>query len=136
MGIFPGTVLFSMGYKPLELAKILKELYGEKDDWTIALSDQIERLDSTTAWYALRRDMEITSTGEKRIFFYILIPDVFDFSDYDYIRLAHEVLHICQYHLPDLLNRNEEREAEAYLHTHLMTQAMKLIRKAATTKTF
>jgi hypothetical protein len=40
--------------------------------------------------------------------------------------LAHEVLHLCQEFLPNFLNRDEEMEAEAYFHSHVMYSAYKL----------
>lgn len=60
--------------------------------------------------------------------FYIYIGEEFKFTDYEYCKLAHEVLHICQFLLPDFLDRNREFESEAYLHTHLMEQCLKAIR--------
>jgi len=60
--------------------------------------------------------------------FYIILTEEFDFSDYAYCKLAHEVLHICQFILPDILNRDREYECEAYLHTHIMMQCLNQIR--------
>jgi hypothetical protein len=31
--------------------------------------------------------------------------------------------------LPDMLNRNQEFECEAYIHTHIMQQTLKVMRK-------
>ena len=42
------------------------------------------------------------------------------------ITIAHEVLHLCQEYLPKFLNRDEEHEAEAYFHTHVMTRIVGL----------
>ena len=41
---------------------------------------------------------------------------------YHHAVLAHECLHLCQFHLPDFMDRNQESEFEAYTHTHLMNQ--------------
>ncbi len=38
----------------------------------------------------------------------------------DMITLSHEVLHLCQNFLSKFLNRDEEQEAEAYFHSHIM----------------
>lgn len=63
-----------------------------------------------------------------KTFFFIIIPR-FDFDDDDcFVKLAHEIVHICQFFLPDVLNRNTEIECEAYLHTHIMRQALKKLR--------
>ena len=40
--------------------------------------------------------------------------------------LAHECLHVCQNLLPKHFVRDEEHEAEAYFHSHLMTQIYNL----------
>ena len=47
-------------------------------------------------------------------------------NPYNIVTLAHEVLHLCQEYLPIFLDRDEEHEAEAYFHTHLMTKIIKL----------
>lgn len=124
-GIFPATILFSMGFNYDEIIKHTKK-HGE---WGMALRDDKVLVDSGS-WLGLKRVIENVKTGEERTHYYIILPKGFDFSDYDYIRLAHEVLHICQFMLPDILNRNKEIEAEAYLHSHIMSQCLKEIRAA------
>lgn len=79
-------------------------------------------------YFALRRVLEHPKHG-KKICHFILIFDDFKFTDDEMCKLAHEVLHICQFYLPDVLNRDKEIEAEAYLHTHLMSQCLKLLRE-------
>lgn len=71
--------------------------------------------------------MKRTHSG--RTYFYLVINADFKFTDYCYCKLAHEITHLCQFYLPDVLNRNQEWEAEAYLHTHLMEQALVHLRK-------
>jgi hypothetical protein len=46
-------------------------------------------------------------------------------NPYNIVTLAHEVLHLCQEYLPIFLDRDEEHEAEAYFHTHIMTSIIK-----------
>ena len=46
-------------------------------------------------------------------------------NPYNIVTLAHEVLHLCQEYLPKFLDRDEEHEAEAYFHTHIMTSIIK-----------
>lgn len=123
-GIFPATVLFSCGFTYEEIIKLLKK--SEAKDWLDGFQGG-ETKQIMECWCAMRRDIENTKTGEKKTMFYIII-DGFDFSDMDYCKLAHEVLHICQFFLPDALDRNKEYEAEAYLHTHLMKQCLNHIR--------
>lgn len=51
----------------------------------------------------------------------ILMKEGFDIKNPEnMISLAHEVLHLCQAFLPTYLDRDEEHEAEAYLHSHIM----------------
>jgi hypothetical protein len=123
-GIFPATIMFASGMTYAEIAQHLKK--SKAKDWLdcFMFSDVKETMES---WCALRRDMENIKTGEKKVFFYIIIGE-FDFSDMAYCKLAHECLHICQFFLPDALDRTKEFEAEAYLHTHLMKQCLTALR--------
>lgn len=43
------------------------------------------------------------------------------------ITLAHEILHVCQRVLPIYLRRDEEHEAEAYFHSHLMRKVIEML---------
>lgn len=124
-GIFPATVMFVVGFTYDEVIKHTKKHKG--DTWHIALSE--DRVFWNNSNYAaMKRSIENTKTGEWVDHFIIKIKEPFTFSDYDYCKLAHEVLHICQYLLPKILNRDQENECEAYLHTHLMQQCLKELR--------
>jgi len=50
----------------------------------------------------------------------------------NYIALHRELenttTHMCQYILPAILDRDKEHEAEAYLHTHIMSQLLEVLR--------
>lgn len=121
-GIFPGYCLFSCGFSQSELISELKK--KKADDWLLGLSnDKV-----IPKKCGLRRDIENKKTGESKTMHYIIHQPRFTFSDYDFTVLAHEIVHICQFYLPDVLDRNLEIEAEAYLHTHLMTQCLKALR--------
>ena len=51
----------------------------------------------------------------------LILKKTLDFKNPDaVITVAHEVLHLCQEFLPTFLDRDEEHEAEAYFHTHIM----------------
>ena len=71
----------------------------------------------------------VIKDGKDKTFYFIIFMEVFDFSDWHYIKLAHECLHICQFFLPTVSQREQEHECEAYLHTHLMQQALNALRK-------
>lgn len=123
-GIFPATVLFSMGFTRDEIVLHTKK-HGQ---WAVGIENDPVINDKN--WLGLRRDIEHTKTGETKTHFYIILPNQFDFSDEDYIKLSHEVLHICQFMLKDFLDRDREFECEAYLHSHLMRQCLQEVRSA------
>lgn len=132
-GCYPGTVLFSFGNSYDEIMYYLKHLPEDFQGWNISLSEDRDLIQGGT-FFALRRSVEERDdqTGEyfnKRIFFFLIITGEFDFSDYAFCKLAHEVVHLCQFFLPDVLDRDVENEAEAYYHTHIMKQAIDELRR-------
>jgi hypothetical protein len=124
-GIFPVHILFSVGFSYDEIIKHCKKL--KANDWVTGLSQDKQLIDSGTC-FGLGRTIENTKSGKEVHLFYIIITRHFDFSDWDMVMLAHEILHICQFMLPKILNRDNEIEAEAYLHSHIMTQCLKELR--------
>lgn len=67
---------------------------------------------------------------ESRKYLYIHIPQKVNLKNPDHmVKLAHEVLHICQFYLPSFLNRDMEYEAEAYTHTYIMRQIISKIKE-------
>lgn len=120
MGIYPGRVLFTCGYK---ISEILDQLKEERcADWYNGIEHSDLKDDQ---WYGLKR---VIDYGEGPITLYYIIIPSFKGTNDDYCKLAHEVLHICQFHLPDILDRNREWESEAYLHTHLMKQCLDVLK--------
>jgi hypothetical protein len=134
MGNYPGTVMFSVGFTQPELIKQLQKNYKTGywkpeqgcENWLRGIEK--DDLLKGGVWFALQRKLYHKKHPAKNLF-YILILRPFDFSDGDMCKLAHECLHICQFFLPDILDRNKEYEAEAYLHTHLMSQCLRIMRK-------
>lgn len=125
-GIFPATVLFIHRFSYEETIRLLKE--KKADGWLGAFNRAIKSNNLTeTGWWANWTLMQDRKTKEAANYFFIHIPN-FEFTDYDYCKLAHEIVHIVQFMLPDILDRNREIEAEAYLHTHLMKQCLKVLR--------
>ena len=123
MGIFPADILFSCGFNYKELCRMLEE--NNLKDWLKAVK-QNKELIQNVGWCAIRTTVK--SNGAKTPFFLIISTELFDFSDNSYCILAHESLHICQYALPDFIDRTQELEAEAYLHSHIMGQCLANIR--------
>lgn len=123
-GIFPFKVLLSSGYLYDE---IIKELKKQKcHQWALGLRDDKAFIEGGKN-FAIKRTVAHKKHGEAT-FFYIIFTESFDFTDWSMCKLAHEVLHICQFMLPLMLDRDREYECEAYLHSHIMEQALKKLR--------
>lgn len=124
-GIFPCKIMLSVGFDYSTINKHLTKV--KAFDWKMGISQDKELIEGGTC-FSLKRTVENKKTGKGVTYFYVIITRLFDFSDWDMVMLAHEILHTCQFMLPELLDRNREYECEAYLHSHLMTQALKLLR--------
>jgi hypothetical protein len=124
-GIFPGTLLLSCGFTYTALMGLLKA--KKAHDWLAGLKPHQAFIEGSNYCY-ISTTVTNPKTGKSVYLYYIFIRDTFQFTDREYCNLAHECLHICQVLLPDILNRDREHEAEAYLHTHLMEQCLKALR--------
>lgn len=124
-GIFPATVSFCNGLKYDEILKYYEKIGAY--DWKAGIEGEKHLIDSAKG-LGLYRLIENPRTGETKHLYYIILSKPFDFSDYDYVVLAHEIVHICQYVSEGIFDRNKEREAEAYLHSHLMKQCLEALR--------
>lgn len=124
-GIFPVTVMFSCGFNYGEIMDVLKE--RKAHDWYLGLTDKEEWVNKHP-FSALHRTIEHGKSKQVKELYYIILTEPFLFRDGSYVILAHEVLHICQFVLPRILKRDEELEAEAYLHSHLMKQCLTALR--------
>jgi hypothetical protein len=124
-GIFPATVMFVFGFTYDELLAELKK--KKADTWAMAISDDRKLMEGSN-YLAMSRNLENVKTGKTIQHYIIKIKEPFKYTDYEYAKLAHEVVHICAYLLPDILDRNKETEAEAYLHTHLMMKCLAALR--------
>jgi hypothetical protein len=120
-GVYPGKCLFVYGYS---YKQMIKELKKQKCKELVAGIADEKAFINSAEYCALHRKV-----GGSHLY-YIIINRKFKFTDEHYATIAHECLHICQFYLPRILDRNREHEAEAYLHTHLMVQCLKNIRKA------
>lgn len=125
-GIFPATICFNCGFTYDEIIAVLKK--KKASEWVLPIENDKALIDSGKN-FALSRTMFNTKTKKEVQFFYIILIDRFTFTDYEMCVLAHEILHICQFMLPKILNRDKETEAEAYLHTYLMEDILKILRK-------
>lgn len=124
-GVYPGYCVFAYRYSYDE---IIAELKNQNcNEWVAGLGNDAELL-SDGDYFALHRHFDYK--GQEKHLYYIILKKKFKFTDQCYATLAHEVLHICQFYLPRILDRNKEHEAEAYLHTYLMVECLKYIRDA------
>lgn len=117
-GQFQGKIVFSCGFTVKELIKHFKK--QDCHDWASGLKS-ID-LGNHTLGIACKR------TYKKTQLFYLILRDPFKFTDQEYCTLAHEVLHLVQFRLIDILDRDQETECEAYLHTHIMQQILSALR--------
>lgn len=117
-GIFPG---FTMFIHRFTFDELMIELSGE---WKAGIENDRDFIEKTE-YAAMHRTIK---RGDRDVdLYYIYIKD-FNFSDYAFCKLAHKCLHITNFFLMDVLDRNREFEAEAYFHTHIMSQAIKHLR--------
>lgn len=128
-GIYPGTILVAYNMKYDDIINELNIEGSDSSYWLLGIEEDQELIDNkTSSALALSRTIVNDKLNETKKLYYIILKKPFEYTDEDYCVLAHEVLHICQFHLPDLLNRNNEFESEAYLHTYLMRNILKKIR--------
>ncbi len=132
-GIFPGYCLFTCGFTVPEILSYLDKSSLSKEDntWKDAVSTVADRILKDNPPYQVDKIVSKDTSGKLKVYYILYIRDKFDFSDLSMCCLAHECLHLCQFYLPDILDRNQEHECEAYLHTHLMTQALSVLRGKA-----
>lgn len=129
IGMFPGFLMVSVGLKYDEIMSRLKKL-PNGENWALALSEDRAKLEGNCKWFAFERTLVQQKSGAVAKHYYIILTEPFDFSDISMCKLAHEVLHICQFYLPDVISsRDREYECEAYLHTFLMDGCLQHFRK-------
>jgi hypothetical protein len=130
MGMFPGFIMFSVGNTYEEIIKRLDKLPSGAE-WKLGLSEDAEKLNGESGHiHAMKRGTVNTKTGEQKTYFYIIFLKQVPLNDLTFVQVAHEVLHICQFFLPDVLDRNKEYECEAYLHSFLMEHCIDKLRKS------
>ena len=119
-GIFPVRIMLSIGFRYDEINKMLKQ--KKATDWQLGIEDDKTLIDSGKN-FALHRTLH-KKDGNTDLF-YIIFTDCINFTEYDYLKVAHEALHICQFMLPLMFDRQREYECEAYLHTFIMKEVLK-----------
>lgn len=125
-GSFPFDILFTVNMKPIEIREKLKAECGE--DW-------IQAFDCTDDFFDGSWGVAMERSVDGYYHYFLSLHKGFKFSSpYDYCKLAHEVLHLCQFALPKFINRDLEFEAEAYTHTHIMDMCLDIMKSAGKDK--
>lgn len=125
-GIWPATVMLSVGFNYDEIIAHCNKV--KADGWQKAIENDRNLIEGGNN-FCLRRDMENVKTGKTVTFFYVILKNQFDFSDYSFCVLAHELYHLCQFMMKDFLDPEREWESVAYTHTYFMETILKELRK-------
>jgi hypothetical protein len=126
MGSFPPMILFSIGFSGEEIIKILKKQKAK--EWVTGIKGEEDYINKVK-YCALHREIINTETERPvKNLYYLIFTEPFMFTDQSYSILAHEVLHVVQFALKDILDIKDEYEAFAYTHTFVMDKCMELIR--------
>lgn len=121
-GTFPGHVAVCVG---LNYKEIIRQYKKEKlKGYIKAIKNDKDLIDNC---YGLT----ICRKYKGNNYYYVVLREPFQFKDEQYMVLTHELLHAIQFHLPDILDRDREYEAEAYTLNHLTRQCLKVFRKHA-----
>ncbi len=108
----------------------IKKFHNSKQDWLDFLENNRGELkefdkDGGTNSHGMYSSSTGKRSGEKMRM--MILKYGFSPNNPENMRtLAHEVLHLCQEFLPQFLNRDEEMEAEAYFHSHVMYSVYRL----------
>jgi hypothetical protein len=126
LGHFPASCLVAYNMTHKELCSALKR--RKYPDWVAALEGDERRFEDNTCygmWRSAKRGNKTTNC------FFILLKDYVKLNDFGYTLIAHEVLHVVQF-VSEFVSANviEEKESSAYLHSHLMTETIKIVRSA------
>lgn len=116
-GIFHGATMFVIG----GTAKEAVEKLEPDNEWIEPLKDVSDENFQNTNGVCSFREVN----GVK--YYFIFLHKGFDHKPESYVTLSHEILHLCQFLLPDFINRDVEHEAEAYFHSHIMSQCLECI---------
>ena len=117
-GIFYGNVLFTVGFSTDQIIAHLKKTKNQ--EWIPAV--ELKR-----DLYNSRGFCSVPTIKGKR--FALINLSRFTWNDAEsHIVLSHEVVHLCQFFLPDFIGDRSEIECEAYYHSHIMRQCYTLLK--------
>lgn len=128
-GSFPGDIMFCVGMSYDEIIKYLVK--GKWLKWKQAFEATKDIFDNQKTWgYAAKRVLENTKTKKEADYFFLIVRNPFEFDDFDYTALAHEILHLCSFQLPNCFDVLKENEAFCYTHTCIMETTLEIMRKS------
>ncbi len=126
--MFSSVILLCYNVRQQEILKKLLSWDKDVRYWHDGIKNEVNHFEKPSWGFVLKRI--VTRGKDEKTLFYLVIKNKFRFDDFDYCSLAHEVVHLCQFILPDILDRDREIEAEAYFHSYLMTKVLDAIRAA------
>jgi len=132
-GCYPGKTLFINGYNYKDTITYLRDLLKTEQvnkellkAW-IKVVQEFKSTHESYNWFCGECEIFDTKTRINKKFTLVVLPTGFDGTDEDYCRLAHELIHLGQFYLSNVLDRNVEIEAEAYFHTYMMMQVLEVL---------
>lgn len=126
-GCYPGRLMYTQGFSHKEVLKELKK--AKALEWLEGFKDTKVHYDDDVAGVAIKRVVtDCPKKGDIKELYYIIMPNGCNTKNSNnLVTLAHECLHICQLFLPEILDRTQEWEAEAYFHSYIMDKILKIL---------
>jgi len=124
-GIWNGSCNFIVG---ANFAQIKAHFSKDSDSLLLQIMESNQALLSSSYGLTIKEKLEGIKTKRIRTYYFIILQE-FNFKDnYDIATLGHEIVHLCQFFLPEILQRDREIEAEAYFHSYVMKQCLDHLR--------
>lgn len=129
-GIWPCTgIMFIQGFSYEQIVKEFKD--DNCPDWAEGLKNDKPLIDQARYLAMVRTLPETQDYPIGSDLYYIILKESFNHEPMEYAKLAHEVIHICQFLFDKCCaDPIAEKEAFAYTHTHIMEQILKQICKS------
>jgi hypothetical protein len=128
IGVFPREIMFCVGFTPEQIIEHLKK-HKEKE-WIQGIENNIDFIKKSIYCACSQQIIDTKTERPIKRLYYLIFTEPFMFEDGSYTILAHEVLHVVQFALKDVLDITEEYEAFAYTHSFVMNKCLAYIRKA------
>lgn len=100
-GTFKGYVAMHVGNSHERFMKALNK------EWRDVVNNEVD-LEYTKECFDLGAWTAMMRMHNGRTYFFLILTTPFDFSDYAMVKLAHEIVHLCQFRLRKILDRDVE----------------------------